>query len=55
MADSYLEDIASEAEEDTKDQTAEEMAEEEKNDGGVMRHGVDNEKHHLVGNPKRNV
>jgi hypothetical protein len=36
MADSYLEDIASEAEEDVEDQTTEEMAkeeEEEEHDG----------------------
>jgi hypothetical protein len=36
MADSYLEDITSEAEEDTEGKTAEEMAEEKKeNDGGT--------------------
>jgi hypothetical protein len=35
MADSYPEDIASEAEEDAEDKTAEEMAKEEENDGGT--------------------
>jgi hypothetical protein len=56
MADSYLEDITFEAEEEAEDHAAREMADQEENDGGAEEEeaeqgdGVDAEEEQILAN-----